>query len=230
MENILIEGEFGIYKGVIYRIVSYWHDVELFSMDDIDHYYVIRKVRKDEMDDVYTLHTYCRYHGIEYIIRKIENEMVIYERSVCDKELFEKPLNELDVVFCTKNRYHQEPERIVLYMNNKFEDTIFNNLFVPEEMHNGHIMLAYQDTKMDVNDTIKTLKDLYGDRIIMHGANLEMLLVDYYIETFTIDDVNFCLDYDYGIVTINPDKENGDKYIWEITDYFNKNSIDKDHS
>ncbi len=222
MDNILIEGNFGIYKGITYRIASYWHDVELFSIDDNDHHYVIRRVPKDEMEDLYTLHTHCRLNGIAYIVHKIENDIVTYERCVCDKVMFKKPLNEFDVVFRSKNRYKQHPESKVLYINNKMDDTILNNHFVPEEMHNGHIMLSYIDIEMDVSDTTKTLKDLYGDRIVMHGAAPEMLIIDYYIERFTIDDIEFCMDCDYGIVTISPDNDNGDKYIWEMTDYFNK--------
>lgn len=222
MDNILIEGDFGIYKGITYRTVLYWNDVELFSIEDSDHIYALRRVPKDEMEDLYTLHTHCRFNGIEYIVRKIENEIVTYERSVCDKELFKKQLNEFDVVFSSKNHHKQYTERKVLFINNKMDDTILNNYFVPEEMHNGHIMLSYLDTEMDVSDTIKTLKDLYSDRIVMHGAALEMLIIDYYIERFTIDDVEFCIDYDYGIVTISPENDNGDVYIWEMTDYFNK--------
>lgn len=56
MDNILIEGHFGTYKGITYRTVSYWNDVELFCYDDIDHEYVIRRVPKNEMEDLYTLH------------------------------------------------------------------------------------------------------------------------------------------------------------------------------
>jgi hypothetical protein len=222
MDKILIEGNFGIYKGITYRTVLYWNDVELFSIEDNDHLYVISRVLKDEIEDLYTLFTYCRFNGIEYIVRKIENEIVTYERSVCDKVLFKKPLREFDVVFSSKKHHNQYTERKVLYINNKMDEIMLNYYFVPEEMHNGHIMLSYLDSVMNVSDTIKTLTDLYGDRIVLQGAALEMLIMDYYIERFTIDDAEFCIDSDYGIVTISPDNDNGDMYIWELTDYFNK--------
>jgi len=222
MENILIEGHFGVYKGITYRTVLYLHDVELFYIDDNAHDNVISRVPKNEMEDLYTIFTRCRFNGIAYIVRKIENEIVTYERYVCDKELFKKSLIEFDVVYSQINRQMQHPDRRVLYINNKMNDDILNRYFVPEEMHNGHIMLSYLDTEMDISETTKTLKDLYGNRIVMHGAAFEMLIIDYYIEKFTIDDIEFCIDSDFGIVTISPDKENGDKYIWEITEYFNK--------
>lgn len=222
IKKIYLEGDFGYYKGKLYRTLSYWNDVELFAEEDLEKKQVLYRVSKDDMEEMYTLYTSCRIKGINYVVRKMEGEIVTYERLVCDHELFQKPLNEVDVIIRVKNRSNQEPERTILYMNPEItEDRVLKISFVPEEMHNGDIMLSFLDEELDVAATIQGLQELYGKRLEIHSPNEKLLMIDYYVAKIMIDENEFCLDYDWGIVTISPRAHSGNDYIWEITNYFN---------
>ena len=221
LNNLIIQGEFCVHKGVTYRALSYYDHIELFAIDDVNKKHIIEKMKKEDLEDYYYLITRCILNGINYVVRKIEDDIVTYERAVCDKKLFEIQIHNLDIIYQQKNRSGKPFERRIIYIdNNKITERYLDKNFYPEEMHNGHLMLPYLDTELDINDTCQLLKKRYGDRIKLNPPSLEMLMIDYYIATFTIDNYKFCLDYDYGIVTISPD-DDGDKYILEIIEYFN---------
>lgn len=216
-QNMLIEGEFAVFEGHLYRATSYWHEVEIFEITDEKKTKPVKRVAKMELEDFYCLHTNAFLNGMVYIVRNIEEDVVTYERAVCDKELFKKKLTEFEAVFSCKNRTGKEMERNAVYIAPGVDaDEIMRRRFVPEEMHNGHIMLAYSDEELGVVETINRLVQLYGERLTRKGAVPEMLMCDYYIETIIIDNQSFCVDCDFGIVTISPDGEDGDKYIREI--------------
>ena len=173
------------------------------------------------MEYYFNLHTHCVLNGIVYIVRKIEDDVVTYERTVCDKELFDKKIQNFDIIYQNKNRSEKPLERKIIYIDNyKIKESDLDKSFYPEEMHNGHLMLSYLDTKLSIYNTFQLLEKKYGDRIIINPPSIELLIIDYYFTTFIIDNYKFCLDYNFGIVTISPD-ENGDKYILEIIEYFN---------
>ena len=85
-------------------------------------------------------------------------------------------------------------------------------------------MISFLDDEKDLNSTITDLKSLFGDRIEIGEPNMALLMTDYYISQIRIDDSYFCMDCDYGIITISPEDTSGNPYIWEIIDHFNKNS------
>lgn len=222
-KDILIDGQYGLYQGKLYRLKAYWHDVELFAIADIEKQNPIERVPTEELEDRYDLHTHAVLNGLDYLVKKIEQDVVTYERVVGAKELCQKKINEFDIVYQWKVRTGQKAEKSIIYIKPGVNENEFlNRRFVPEEMYNGHIMLSFLEEEMGVMETLNMLEQCYGKRLQRTAPIVEMLMCDYYIETIKIDDRSFCLDCDWGIVTISPDGDNGDHYIREIADYFNK--------
>lgn len=222
-KDILIDGQYGLYQGKLYRLSAYGHDVELFAIDDIEKQNPIIRVSTEELGDRYDLHTHAVVNGLDYWVQKIEQDMVTYERVVGVKELCQKKINEFDMVYQWKARTGQNAEKSIIYIKPGVNENEFlNRRFIPEEMYNGHIMLSFLEEEMGVMETLNMLEQCYGKRLQRTAPIVEMLMCDYYIETIKIDDRSFCLDCDWGIVTISPDGDNGDHYIREIADYFNK--------
>ena len=112
---------------------------------------------------------------------------------------------------------------MVVYLNKEHEKVLPSEfIFYIEEMASGNYMTAHLDENKDLFQTINDLEMLYDNRIQFSNPDFNMILVDYYICKFTIDNILFCIDYDYGLVTISPDDEKGNIYIREMVDYFNK--------
>lgn len=91
------------------------------------------------MEDLHILCTHCIINGISYIVRKIEDKTVTYERCVCDNELFQKTLNEIDAVFSINYCYKQKSERKVLYINSNMNPSIIDYIF--KNSHTNNLLL-----------------------------------------------------------------------------------------
>ena len=68
----LLIGEFVIYQGMKYRVVSYWKEYELYGVEDTGQEKSLGRIRKDEVSDAYTAHACCEKVGIRYTVTRVE--------------------------------------------------------------------------------------------------------------------------------------------------------------
>lgn len=221
--NLLI-GDFVIWKGTTYRTTSYQTEYALFDIDDENREHQITRIPKDEADDFYTDFAFCDYQGVRYPALQIkDNKCYAQEILRKEKKVYEFPLEDVTEIWMRHNSRKHGSQIVPIYLNDNFTGIKpSTQTFYVEEMANGNFMTAHLDSSKDLNQTIADLKTLYGNRVQIGTPDLNLLLMDYYISIIKIDDCSFCLDYDFGIITISPDDEAGIPYIREIVDYFNQ--------
>jgi hypothetical protein len=220
-----LKGEFVVWDSQTYRVKSYLHEYELFSINDKKCESVIARIKRESVEDSYTAFANCDYYGIRYPAYGIRNNRCYFKKIVnhSDEYLVDIPLAEMNEVWIQRNRSNCVPEKVEVYLNEKcVEQKPSDQIFYLEEMANGNIMTSHLDKNKDIEQTIKDLENLYGNRIQIDKPDLYLLMVDYFISRIKIDSHHFCMDYDYGIITISPENESGNKYISEIVDCFNR--------
>ncbi len=211
------------YNGTEYRCVSYGNNkAELFAGDDSLKENVLYTVQADELEDCYTLMTYAILRGIQYVVYEIENDIVTYKKYVNDKEFMKKPKMDFELIYLQKNHTEYVEKKIVFIDEKRIDRAAVNRKFWPEEMASGNIMFSASDDLITIHDLNKILEELYGARITDKGGSPEALLFDEYIAWCNIDGNRFDISSDWGIVTISPKEEKGNKYIIELVDYLNQ--------
>lgn len=220
----LLTGDFAVWQGTKYRITSYWKEYELFAVEDVKKENPLGRITCEEANDRYTAYAKCEYKGMRYTTLRIEEGICYYKNCVVHNPKEQcRPIEEFDEIWIVNNRSGKWAETYTIYLNDKYDNQKpSDSIYYVEEMACGNQMTAHRDDVKDLPTTIKELMSLYGDRLYMKTPNEQLLMVDYYISQITIDGVAFCLDYDWGIVTISPENSAGNKYIWEIVEYFNK--------
>lgn len=227
MENIdLHMGEFVVWHECTYRVQTYLNtnEYELYDVGDIYCIKPIQRILTDNVSDSFSRVAFCQYRSIEYPVFYIKDDKCYYKRNInhSNDKMCCISIYDMDVIWVRINRKKKSTIDTV-YINSKYKNNKPSyKKYSVEEMANGNYMTSYLEEVKDLNQTIEDLNKLYGNRIKFHTPVLEMLIMDYYICTFFIDDISFCLDCDYGINTISVDNEEGNPYIFEMVDYFNR--------
>ncbi|MBQ6696888.1 MAG: hypothetical protein IJN16_09320 [Lachnospiraceae bacterium] len=219
----LLTGEFVIYQGMKYRVVSYWKEYELYGVEDTGQEKSLGRIRKDEVSDAYTAHACCEKVGIRYTVTRVEQGTCYFKNYVV-KDPKEQALavEYFDEIWIAHNRSGQPMENHTIYLNKKCNGIKpSSRLYYLDEMANGNVMESHLDTVKSLKETISCLEELYDDRIHIEPPDEKMLLWDYYISRVKIEEEWFCMDVDYGIITISPEGSGGNKYIREIVAHFN---------
>lgn len=87
----------------------------------------------------------------------------------------------------------------------------------------GNLMISWSEDELDPLGIKGILKEVYGSRLIypLHDYTPPFVPEMYYV-IFSIDEVTFSIDVDYGDVWIYAENESGNKYIEEIADLLDK--------
>lgn len=215
-------GEFVVWNECTYRVREYLNEYELYDVSDIHFVKPIQRISIELISDSFSRVAFCQYRGIEYPAFFIEDDNCYYKRNHSDNNMCCVSIYEMDEIWISLNR-KSETTINTIYVNSKYKNNKpSNKKYFVEEMASGNYMTSYIEDMKDLSQTIKDLEKLYRDRIKFESPILEMMLIDYYICTFFIDGISFYFDCDYGIINIAVDNEEGNPYIFEIVDYFNR--------
>lgn len=223
--------EYAVYQGNTYLRVGYYDKVELFAIDDIEHKNILFTLPLDAIEESYTVFNYAVLNSIEYVFYEIENGIVTYSTTHANKQYLQKKQNEFDLIFQQINRGAGKPiEKKIIYINEeKVSPDSVNLKFRPEETANGSIMFSVPSDDISSNDVYEALEILYPGRLSDRGGVASGLVIDEIVSWISIDGIRINIDQDlcWDITTVFPDQKGlGEKYIFEIIDYFNKVKLD----
>lgn len=227
MDNMdLHMGEFVVWNECTYRVQTYsnTNEYELYDAGDIHCVKPIQRISIKNVSDSFSRVAFCQYRGVEYPAFYIEDDKCYYKRNInySDDNMCCVSIYDMDEIWIRINR-RNESIKDTIYVNPEYKNNKpSHKKYSVEEMANGNNMTSHLEEMKDLNQTIQDLEKIYRDRIKFQTPVMEMLIMDYYICTFFIDGISFCLDCDYGIITISVDNEEGNPYIFEMVDYFNR--------
>ena len=217
MKNFV--AEYAVYKGVTYRETVYRDKIELFEVNDENREKVILTVPRDAVEESFTIVNRAVLNGVEYVYYDITDGVVTYSSLYKDKPMLQKNIEEFDVVFQNIVRGKDKPiEKKLIYAGKN--PTI--KKFYPDEMANGSIMFNVSSDVIPMEDIYDAIHALYPGRVSVGRKELTPL-GDEVLCSIYIDGIKFNCDEDlcWGLVTISPsEKGSGEKYIFEIVDYF----------
>lgn len=219
--------EYAVYQGITYLRVGYLDKVELFDIDDIDHKNLLFTLLVDIIQESYTVINHAVLNGIAYVFYEIKNDIVTYSTTHANKKYLQKNIKEFDLIYQQINRGIGKPiEKKIIYINEEKVSVESVNLkFRPEEMANGSIMFSVNSDIISLIDVYEALNILYSRRLSDRRGVTSALVIDEIVSWISIDGIRINIDQDlcWGITTVFPDQKSaGEKYIFEIIDYFNK--------
>lgn len=217
--------DYAVYEGVAYRRVSYVDRVELFDVNDENCEHVLLSVPKDKIEDSYSVFNKAVLNGVEYVVYDIKEGQVYYGTTHKDSKILQRKIEDFDLVFQTIPRGPDKPvEKKLIYSKdtgNSSESQI--KKYYPEEMANGSIMFSVCSDQISKEEIVKAIRSLYKDRVSEAFGFTRVIYVDMGMIRIDGNVLNITEDLDYGIITISPlEKGKGEKYIFEIADYFNQ--------
>ena len=218
--------EYAVYQGNTYLRVGYYDKVELFDIDDTEPKNVLFTLPLNTIEESYTVMNYAVLNGIEYVFYEIENGIVTYSTTHANKQYLQKNQKEFDLIYQQINRGAGKPiEKKIVYINEeKVSPDSVNLRFRPEEMANGSIMFSVCSDIIALDDVYKVLEVLYPGRLSDKGGVPSALIMDEIVSWISIDGIRININQDlcWDITTVFPhQKGSGEKYIFEIVDYFN---------
>ena len=218
---------YAVYDGTTYREISYLDKVELFALDDTECKNILFSVQPENIEDKFTVLNKAILYGLEYVYYDIKDGLVTYSATYKDKKILQRNINDFDLIFQAIISGQNKPmeTKMIYSKDNDVADVGLVKSFYPQEMTNGNIMFNVSSALISRDDMHKAIQDLYAGRVSETPAASDMMLMDEIIEWIIIDGIKFCVleDLCWEMVTIYPEqKEAGEKYIFEIVNYFNK--------
>ncbi len=213
--------DWAVYKGRNFRCTYYANNiVKLFDEADELKGNAIYTVKKDELEDSYSLSTSAILNGVEYKVYEIENDTLIYKKCLNKDELTKNFITDFDLIYSEKS-YSEYKEREIIYIDEKQKNKglEYRNFWMEENEYGGFEFGAV-DGIISVEEMNEALEEIYGGRIVERTGGGPGWFVDYQSQV-CVDGIWLKILSDFGIVTISS-YENGRKYISEITDYFEK--------
>lgn len=221
--------DYAVYNGITYREISYFDRLELFGIDDYERKDILFSIPEDSVEDRFSVINHAILNGVDYVFYDITDEIVTYGSTFSGAKYLKEKLCNFDLLFQKIFRGAHKPiEKKIVYVNEKASCPIRIFDYYPEERANGSIMFYESSDRISREDIYKAIDSLYSGRITKKQNDESVHLIDQTIDQVSIDGIWFEIvdDFLYDMIYIAPMKKgSGEKYIFEIVDYFNDNNI-----
>ncbi len=214
-----IGDEWAIYKGKKYRFTTYGNGtVKLFDENDLSKEKPLFSVDKNSIDD-FISKLYCDgiLNGIQYEVTEIENDIVSYKKY-SDKEKItrKRSITDFDLVISKQGYKKYREWKIIFIDENEINRNDELGAFWVSDGKFGLLEFCQIEDIISIDELYEELLNIYGDRIEQPFYKP----FDWYKSNLYIDDIQFEIWNDWGLINISATVQKGNDYIREISAHF----------
>lgn len=211
--------EWAIYKGKKYRFTTYGNGtVKLFDENDISKEKPLFSVEKNSIDDFINI-LFCDgiLNSVQYKVTEIENDIVSYEKYSGKERITQKrPITDFDLVISQQAHKKYKERKIIFIDENKINRNDELGAFWANDKKFGLLEFYEIEDIISIDELYEELLNIYGDRIEQPFYKP----FDWYKSYLYIDDIQFEIWNDWGLISISAVMQKGNDYIREISAHF----------